>query len=145
MIPAAASMSRHEAAALLGVPEDASAADVQHAYLRAARRTHPDLLPLADEAGRRAAAADFDRLTRARAVLLEPVPVNPSGNAGGWTPGPEGPNGPSYRRVEGRGLAGSLVVLAMLAFLLVAIVTFQQGFGFGGDLPVPAPAGTSAP
>ena len=44
MTSAGPAMPRSEAAALLGVPETASHPEVQRAYLRAARTTHPDLL-----------------------------------------------------------------------------------------------------
>jgi curved DNA-binding protein CbpA len=140
-----AAMPRHEAAALLGVPETASPPEVQHAYLRAARTAHPDLLPEADEAGRRAAGAAFDRLTRARNVLLDPAPPASTDTASAWSPGPEGAAGPRYRRVEGRGLGGSLVVLVLLAFLLVALVNLQQGLGFGIGTPPATPPASAHP
>jgi curved DNA-binding protein CbpA len=143
---APAPMPRQEAAALLGVPEDASAADVQRAYLRAARRTHPDVLPQADEAARRAAAEAFDRLTRARDVLVAaPPPATGPVDGAAWVPGPEGAAGPRYRRVEGRGLGGSLVVLALLAFLLIALVSAEQAFrGSAFDAPA-SPAASASP
>jgi curved DNA-binding protein CbpA len=59
-VSSAAPMPRHEAAALLGVPEDATSAQVQRAYLRAARTTHPDVLPEADEAVREATSQRRD-------------------------------------------------------------------------------------
>jgi curved DNA-binding protein CbpA len=114
-------------AALLGVAADAPAAEVQRAYLRAARRTHPDLLQEADEGSRRAASDAFVRLTRARDALLAEQVLDPLERAR-WTRGPEGEDGPAYRPVPGRGIGGSLVVLALLAFLLVAIVTAEQSF-----------------
>jgi hypothetical protein len=138
-------MPRHEAAVLLGVSETAAPPEVQRAYLRAARTTHPDLLPEADEAGRRAAGAAFDRLTRARDAMLAPAPPTPTAPASAWSPGPDGAAGPMYRRVEGRGLGGSLVVLVLLAFLLVALVSLQQGTGFGVDAPPAAPPVCSGP
>ena len=138
-------MPRHEAAALLGVQETAAPPEVQRAYLRAARTTHPDLLPEADEGGRRAAAEAFDRLTRARDALLVPLPPAPSGSASAWAPGRDGAAGPQYRRVEGRGIGGSLVVLVLLAFLLVALVSLQQGLGFGMDGQPADPAATAVP
>lgn len=119
-------MTRTEAADLLGLPLDATAQEVQRAYLRAVRATHPDLLPDSDEAGRRAAGEAFDRLTRARRTMLEPVPARRPDVA--TSPRADWQEGPRYRRVEGRGLGGSLVVLALLAFLLVALVSLQQGF-----------------
>ena len=129
----AASMPRHEAAALLGVPEDATSAQVQRAYLRAARTTHPDVLPEADEAGRRAAAEAFDRLTRARDVLVAGDPIR--------DPSPpvtrmDAAGAPPFRRPRERGLGGSLVVLALLAFLLIGIVSAEQALRGGlNDLP----------
>jgi hypothetical protein len=126
-VTSAAPMPRREAAALLGVPEDAAPQDVQRAYLRAARWTHPDVLPEADEAGRRAAGEAFARLTRARDVLLADRPL-PSQDQAEWFHRPGDDDGPRYRRVAGRGLGGSLVVLALLAFLLIALVSVQQAY-----------------
>ncbi len=132
-------MPRAEAAALLGVGPDASGAEVQRAYLRAARRVHPDVLGDADEAARRAAAEAFDRLSRARAAMTgaaAPVSSPAFVHRAGY------PDGPRYRRVPGRGLGGSLVVLAMLAFLLVGLISFDQAVR--GDAFDP-PATSSAP
>ena len=81
-------------------------------------------------------------MTRARDALLEPAPPTAPAPASAWTPGPDGPR---YRRVEGRGIAGSLVVLVLLAFLLVALVNLQQGLGFGVDAPSGAPTATADP
>jgi curved DNA-binding protein CbpA len=134
---AAASMPRHEAAALLGVREDASATEVQHAYLRAARRTHPDVLPDADDESRLAAAEAFDRLTRARDVLVATLPVDPLDRAA-WAVRPDAP--PARR--TSRGLAGSLVVLALLGFLLVGIVAVETALV--GD-PTQVPGVSSTP
>jgi hypothetical protein len=124
-------MPRRQAAALLGVAEDASAAQVQRAYLRAARHTHPDVLPEADEAGRRAAGEAFDRLTRARDAMTG----RPERTAAPSAPRtPAGP--PLVGRSRSRSLGGSLVVLAMLAFLLIGIVSAEQALRGGlNDLP----------
>ena len=114
---------------MLGVPRDAAETDVQHAFLRLARRVHPDTLPDADDAERRIAAARFDALVQARAVLLTPGSSEPPmPGAAGFAPRPSDPDGPRFRPVPGRGLGGSLVVLALLAFLLVALVTFEDSF-----------------
>ena len=129
-------MSRAEAAALLAVAADAGGPDVQRAFLRAARHVHPDTLPEAGEDERRAAAAAFDRLLRARDVLLVPVARPAADDAHSLVRGD--PDGPRYRRVEGRGIGGSLVVLAMLAFLLVLLVTLQQGVTGAPVDPSPA-------
>jgi len=132
----AASLTRDEAAALLGVPLGAPVSAVQHAYLRAARRTHPDVLPDADERGRRAAAEAFDRLTRARDLLVAgtgPVPSTPPVAAAA-------PASDRYRR--GRGLGGPLVVLALLGFLLLAMVAVEEASL--GD-PTQTPGATSSP
>lgn len=140
MTGSGAPMPRAEAARLLGVDVDAGPEEVQRAYLRAARRTHPDVLPGLDEVARRAAGDAFARITRARDLLLiaEPVDV-PDGS--GWVVRPGWEDGPRYRRVEGRGLGGSLVVLVLLAFLLVALVTTEQALR--GDPAGDPPATTS--
>lgn len=131
-----APMPRREAAALLGVPEGAAAHEVQRAYLRAARRTHPDLLPEADEAGRQAAGDAFARLTRARDALLADRPPGPP-EPTEWVVRSGDDDGPRFRRVPGRGLGGSLVVLAMLAFLLIALVSVEQAFQGGTAFDAP--------
>lgn len=141
-------MDRAQAAALLGVPVDADAADVQRAFLRAARRVHPDTLPDAGEAERRSAAAAFDRLLRARDAMLVPLPPQAAGDAGPYAARPGDPDGLLLRRVEGRGLGGSLVILALLAFLLVAIVTVQQSMQpdpFATPPAGPSPSSTAGP
>lgn len=132
MTSSAAPASREEAAALLGVTPDATAAVVQRAYLRAARRTHPDVLPDADEAGRRAAADAFDRITRARDLLVQGVPSTPSVTA-------TAPASDRYRR--GRGLGGAFVTLALLGFLLIAIVATEEAI-LGDPTQVPGVART---
>jgi curved DNA-binding protein CbpA len=121
-------MTRTEAASVLGVPPDAEPAEVQHAFLRLARHVHPDTLPDADDRERQAAALRFDRLLQARGVLLtapEPAEPGPVFEADRLT---TDPGGPQWRRVPGRGLGGSLVVLALLAFLLVALVSLDDAF-----------------
>jgi hypothetical protein len=143
-------MSRAEAAEVLGVAEAARAAEVQRAFLRLVRTAHPDALPGASEGERRAAAERFDRLVRARAVLLAPAPPTPSTpSAGapddGYRPRPMEPDGPLYRPVPGRGIGGSLVVLVLLAFLLVALVSFDDAArrpSFDPGAPTPASSGT---
>ncbi len=125
-------MTRDEAAALLGVTVEATAADVQKAFVRLARRVHPDVLPDATDAQRREAAERFDALVQARRTLLDPsMPSSVDGGwaprEAGWQPRPGGPTGPRYRPVAGRGLGNSLIVLVLLAFLLVALVTIDDG------------------
>jgi hypothetical protein len=134
----AASLTPEEAAELLGVAMDAPAADVQRAYLRAARRTHPDVLPDVDERARLEAAAAFDRLTRARDLLVaEPGPAAPASPAASRPPASE-----RYRR--GRGLGGPLVVLTLLGFLLIGIVAAEQAF-IGDPTQVPGVTTTPSP
>ena len=151
MTASAAPMSRGEAAELLGIAPDAEAAEVQRAFLRAARHAHPDTLPEADDSARAAAGARFDALSRARAVLLVPAPAAPPAPpvgraADGWAPRPGDPDGPLYRPVQSRGLGGSLVVLALLAFLLVALVSFGEGFGRPSfDAPPGSPVASQTP
>lgn len=120
-------MTRAEAAALLGVSPDADTASVQHAFLRLARQVHPDTLPDADEGDRRAAGERFDLLARARSVLLAP-PVTEPRDGDVRSSSRRSQDGPVLRPVPGRGLGGSLVVLVLLAFLLVALVTVDDAF-----------------
>ena len=136
-------MTRVEAAALLGVPPETTGQAAQHAFLRAARFVHPDVLPQAGEDERRAAAARFDALVQARAVLLEPPFASASDDR----------TRASARPVhivprEDRGFADSLVLIALLSFLIVALVTLdsplrsQSGDGSANGAPIvssPAP------
>ena len=129
-------MSAAEAAELLGVPEDASLTDVQHAYLRAARHVHPDTLPDATGEERQDASARFDELSRAREVLFESRPVIPIEVLTAMPPMERRP-----------GIGGSLAVLAVLVFLLIAIVTMNDAFrarsvGTLDPVQVPTPAAT---
>lgn len=64
-------MTPAEAAAVLEVDVDAMPEQVERAYRVQAQRSHPDRLPAATPAERADAAARFDRITRARAVLRE--------------------------------------------------------------------------
>jgi hypothetical protein len=130
-------MTRLEAAALLGVPPGTTGRAAQRAFQRAARFVHPDVLPQAGEDERRAAAARFDALVQARAVLLEPPCASAS----------DGPPGASARTVhivprQDRGFANSLVLIALLSFLIVALVTLdsslrsQSGDGSANGAPI---------
>lgn len=134
-------MSPAEAAAVLGVPLDASIADIQHAYLRAARQVHPDVLPDASAPEREDAATRFDRLTQARQALLEQRPVLPIQLA-------EPVAQPAVGYERGHGIGGSLAVLALLVFLLIAIVSLNDAFraSTAGTLDHPdPPVATSVP
>jgi hypothetical protein len=64
-------MTLIEAAALLGVAEDASRADIEGAFKRLARLSHPDRFAGASAARSAAAAAEFIRITEARDLLLD--------------------------------------------------------------------------
>jgi hypothetical protein len=134
----AASITPEEAADLLGVPAGAAASEVQRAYLRAARRTHPDVLPDADDAARLAAAEAFDRLTRARDLLV--AGTGPMASTPPVTP--TRPASDRYRR--GRGLGGPMVVLALLGFLLIGIVAAEQAY-LGDPTQVPGVTTTPSP
>lgn len=139
MTAAPASMPRDEAAALLDVPIDAPAADVQRAYLRAARRTHPDLVPETDVAGRRAAGAAFAELTRARDALLAARPMDPLDRAA-WSRPAVG-DVRSVPRAT-RNLGGSLVVLALLGFLMMGLVAAESVYE---SWPLDTPVSTTTP
>lgn len=136
-------MPREEAALLLGLDGDAGPVEVQRAFLRAARRVHPDVLGEASDARRRAAADAFVRLSAARDALLEPAPARPA-PPGARRAGPAGPSG-AVPPERGRGPGGSLVLLALLAFLLIALVSFErlpaEGDREPGTGPVPATDG----
>jgi hypothetical protein len=137
-------MTRDEAAALLGVTAEATGPDVQKAFLRLARRAHPDVLPEATEAQRRAAAERFDALVQARRTLLETAAatVVDEGRARSatWRPRPDDPAG--SRVPAGRSLGDSLVVLVLLAFLLVALVTLDSALR---RHEFPSPVGGATP
>ena len=110
-------MSPAEAAAVLGVPVDAPLADIQHAYLRAARQVHPDVLPGASDPEREDAANRFDELSQAREVLFEHRPVIPIEVLQ-----------PTVAYERGRGIGGSVAVLVLLVLLLVVVVSLNDAF-----------------
>ncbi|TFD95472.1 hypothetical protein E3T61_00005, partial [Cryobacterium lactosi] len=64
-------MTPAEAAAILEVAVDAELEQVERAFRFQAQRSHPDRLTAASPAELAAAAARFDRITQARAVLRE--------------------------------------------------------------------------
>lgn len=74
-------MTPEDAASILGVMPTATAAEVEAAYLRQARLTHPDRFVGAGAERIREAGEAFVRVGQARAVLLahggRPVPVAP--------------------------------------------------------------------
>lgn len=109
-------MSVAEAAAVLGVDPDADLPHIQLAYRRLARDTHPDTSARVSESDRSDAAERFDRVVRARTVLVERKPViairvQPPG----WRP-------------RAGGIGASLALLAILAFLLLAIVSLDDAY-----------------
>ena len=136
-----ARMSPAEAAEVLGVPLDASVADIQHAYLRAARQVHPDVMPDASEPERAEAAARFHAISQAREVLFEHRPAIPV------EPGQPTASG-TVEVQPGRGMGGSLLALALLVLALLAIVSLNDAFRaattdrLGGETP---PVSTSSP
>lgn len=64
-------MTPDEAASVLGVAAGSPAADIEAAYVRMARQTHPDRLGGADAEQLAAASAAFVRVSDARLVLLQ--------------------------------------------------------------------------
>jgi curved DNA-binding protein CbpA len=142
-------MSPVEAAAVLGVALDASSSDIQHAFLRLARVTHPDVLADASEADRRDAGLRFADLKDARDALLSARPRGEA-SATGWVEGaglasqtrPAGavPGQPTFRRVRSRGMAGSIIALILLAVLLVATVSAQDAFRTSTIVNINTPA-----
>lgn len=57
--------------AILGVEDEAAPEDIRKAYLKLAKKLHPDRFPN-DEQGKQAAQAEFRRVTQAHYVLGEP-------------------------------------------------------------------------
>ena len=57
--------------AILGVEDEAAPEDIRKAYLKLAKKLHPDRFPN-DEDGKQAAQAEFRRVTQAHYVLGEP-------------------------------------------------------------------------
>lgn len=109
-------MTVFEAAEVLGVQPDADLPDIQVAYRRLARDTHPDTARDLSDSDRHRAAERFDRVVRARDVLVERKPViairvQPIG----WRP-------------RAGGVGASLALLAILAFLLLAIVSLDDAY-----------------
>ena len=146
-------MTPAEAAAVLGVARDASATDIQHAFLRLARVTHPDVLADATDAERREAGLHFADLKDARDVLLRARPSSEAAAAGWVSDGassstrPQGavPGQPTFRRVRSRGMAGSIIALILLAVLLVATVSAQDAFRTSTIVNLNTPAPSSSP
>src|SRR5438045_3916784 len=56
---------------ILGVDDEAAPEDVRKAYLKLAKKLHPDRFPN-DEQGKQAAQIEFRRVTQAHYVLGEP-------------------------------------------------------------------------
>jgi hypothetical protein len=125
-------MSPAEAAELLGVAEDAGIPEVQRAFLRVARQTHPDLLGHLDDFERRAAGVRFAVLREARDVLVERRPSQPE-QPDEYEPY-EQPvelmehDGPQFHPVPSRGIGRSVIALILLAVILVAAVTAQNSY-----------------
>ena len=106
-------MDRDEAARLLGVPVDADATTVRHAYRMWARVAHPD------------AGGDpvhFARLTQARRALLRPLPW-PSSAPDEHAPRPRAPLTAMLRRPEHLValLAGAIAAAAVAAVPLLGV------------------------
>lgn len=114
-------MSPAEAASLLGVEADASIPDIQHAFARQARLTHPDLLTGAGDAERYAAGLRFARLREAQTVLVEQHPVLPVAF--------EYPTRRPRRQMGGFG--GTILAFLILAAVVVFAVTSMDAYRMG--------------
>ena len=109
-------MTPSEAASLLGVSADASISEVQHAFVREARRSHPDLLDGASAHESHAAGLRFAQLSVARDVLMALHPIIPVR----FIPPPS--------RTRPKGIGGSVVILLLLASVLVVGVTMADAY-----------------
>ena len=122
-------MSPAEAAELLGVAEDAGIPEVQRAFLREARHTHPDLLGHLDDLERRAAGVRFAVLREARDVLVERRPSQHEQHEQYEQPVELMEyDGPQFHPVPSRGIGRSVIALILLAVILVAAVTAQNSY-----------------
>jgi hypothetical protein len=118
-------MSPADAALLLGVAPDASSAEIQHAFARQARLNHPDLLVDATEEERHSAGIRFARVRDARDVLLSRSPDVPD------TPVETVhvvADGVPFRGVPMRNPWTTFLVFLLLAFIVVLVVTLEDGF-----------------
>ena len=124
-----------EAAEVLGVAPDAALPDIQLAYRRLARGVHPDTSPVGEDE-QRTSAERFDRIVRARKVLVEHKPVVAIRVE------------PHTWRPRAGGIGTSLALLTVLAFLLLAIVSLGDAYHMdpatgapGQNQPLVAPDG----
>src|SRR5277367_291757 len=58
---------------ILGVPESATAAEIEAAFKAKAREVHPDTVPAENTYLRKVAAEAFKDLSEAKAALLDPI------------------------------------------------------------------------
>lgn len=111
-------MNRSEAAALLRVAEDASVAEVEQAFRKQAKAVHPDV------AGPDA-VVDFDRVRRARDLLIEPrqigEPTPPRSEAPSEPRQPSRGAQPAEPGTSGSGW-GIWLAAAVAAAMFIAIV-----------------------
>ncbi|WP_210481251.1 hypothetical protein [Naasia sp. SYSU D00948] len=116
-------MSPADAAKLLGVATDASIPDIQHAFARHARLSHPDLMAEATDEERHAAGIRFAELRDARDVLVAARGSMPAGS-------PQVAAGPVriVRTEPVRGAWSTFLVFLVLAVIVVLVVTIQDGF-----------------
>lgn len=117
-------MSPADAAELLGVAPDASIPEIQHAFTRRARLSHPDLMAEASEAERHEAGIRFAELRDARDLLVSsradaPLAAHVA---------PEAWPVRTMRTEPMRGPWSTFIVFLLLAVLIVTVVTIQDGF-----------------
>src|SRR3954471_1224463 len=119
-------MSPADAAQLLGVEQDAPIQEIQHAFARQARLSHPDLLVDATEEERHSAGIRFAELREARDLLVTRQP--------GAGPAPQVTSvhivadGVPLRTGPMRGPWATFLVFLLLAIVVVTAVTLQDGF-----------------
>jgi hypothetical protein len=115
-------MSPADAAQLLGVAPDAPIQEIQHAFARQARLSHPDLLVDATDEERHSAGIRFAELREARDLLVTRKPGTPITSVHIVADGVPLRAGPM------RNPWGTFLVFLLLAIVVVITVTLQDSF-----------------
>lgn len=109
-------MTPERAAQLLAVSLEATPAEIERAFARAARKAHPDLFAHETDAERTARATDFAQFAAARDVLVPRAKLLAAAASTGYRP-PD-PQRPTIAPPPGRYLMGAWIGLLLLAAFL---------------------------